>query len=89
MKKYLMILSLIVFIFSLVGCIPKTPKIVYVKQEAYEFQRIDLEGVYIEKENKSCSEIVSELQSIYKSVILFYEEQIEDYEKQFEDDEDE
>ena len=74
-----MILSLIVFIFS--GCSSKTAKIEYVKQEPYEFQKIDLSGAYIDKNDKSCGEIVSELQGIYKGVILFYEEQIDDYRK--------
>ncbi len=81
-----LILIALVFIFS--GCSQKekiVTKIEYVKQEKYEFNKIDLNGAYIELRDKNiqkvCSPSLLELNTFYKDVVNFYDWQIDQYEK--------
>ena len=81
-------LVLLGFIFS--GCSNKVPEKVvvkteYVYEEPYKFEKIDLDGVYIElgtKEiQKMCTPGLLEINSIYKGAIEYYDWQIDTYRK--------
>ena len=77
---------LIALTFTFSGCSQKellVTKKVYIKEPKYEFQKLDLDGVYIELKDKKtqrlCTEPLLQLNDIYKNVKKFYDNQIDDY----------
>lgn len=83
-KVQVSILILLVFIFN--GCSQKEKiitKIEYIKEDKYNFNKIDLQGSYIELKDKEtqkqCTPSLLELNNIYKGVVDYYDWQIDNY----------
>jgi len=86
-KTIALILIALTFTFS--GCSQKEKvitKIEYIKQEKYDFNKINLDGAYIVLKDKNtqkvCSNSLNELNSFYKEVIAFYDWQIDNYKEE-------
>lgn len=81
MKK-LKILTILAVTILISGCSQKVePEKIYIEPKAFEFQKLDFTGVYIElQENENiCIRPLKELNAIYKESKQFYDEQIDDY----------
>lgn len=83
-KALAMILIALSFFFN--GCATKerlVTKIEYIKEPKYQFNKIELQGAYIELKDKEtqrvCTQSLIELNTIYKGVIEFYDWQIDNY----------
>lgn len=76
------------FTLLLSGCAVKPEIIertVYVKEEPWSFEKLDMNGVYIELESKEvqriCTPSLLKLDELHRGVRKFYEEQIDAYEE--------
>jgi len=86
MKIQVLVLMLIVFILSSCSTKQVEPRVKYIKNEKFEFQKIDLSGVYVEldkKDRKRCTKYLIDLNDIYSGIIDFYDYQIDEYNKLF------
>ena len=86
MRIQVLVLMLIGFILS--SCTSKQiePRVKYVKSEKFEFQKVDLNGVYVElnkKDRKRCTKYLIDLNEIYSGILDFYDYQIDEYNKLF------
>jgi len=92
MIKY--ILATMLTLVMITGCAVKEPTVVikkeFVYEKPYRFSTIDLDGVYIdlgsEELRRVCSPALVELNTIYKGVTKFYEDQIIRYKEGRSDD---
>lgn len=82
MKAHLLVLLVLVSIL-ISGCATKEKEII--KQDPYSFQKIELQGAFIELPSKNiqktCTPSLLELNTIYQGVIIFYDYQIDEYSK--------
>ena len=83
MRKYILAVA-IAIVFA--GCAGKAPvEYRYVEDKIYRFEKIDLDGVYVDTGSKDvqrvCTPILNEMNTIYKGAISFYVWQIDEYNK--------
>lgn len=77
----------IIAVIMIAGCVKQEPEVVvknkFVYEKAYGFDTIDLDGVYIDLGSKTvqkmCTDSLVELNTVYRGVIEFYEDQIKRY----------
>lgn len=85
MKLTLIVLIALTFFFN--GCAQKEPQTIFIDAPLYNFQKISLNGIYVDAKTKEiqriCTPVVLEASKIYKHIINdFYEYQIDEYNKQ-------
>ncbi len=86
MKKLLTISLCLTLVLLNSGCTQKEPKIEYVKQKKFNFEKISLKGAYIslkgfsDKDKEICVPKLRELNTIYKSIKEAYDLQFNEYE---------
>ena len=83
---------LLVFTFSGCYCSFKKPepqivvKTEYIKEDKYNFEKVNTDGLYIETETKElqskCTPLVLETSSIFRGIVDFYDWQIDEYGKE-------
>jgi len=86
MKIQVLVLMLIGFILSSCSTKQVEPRVKYIKNEKFEFQKVDTKGVYIEldkHDRKRCTKYLLELNEIYNGILDFYNYQIDEYNKLF------
>ena len=87
MIRILQVTILIVLSSIYSGCTPTKPEIVikkeYIYEKPYAFEKIDIEGAYIEMGSKelqrTCAPKMVELNDVWSGVVAFYTWQIDRY----------
>lgn len=83
MKSLLTISLCLTLILFSSGCTQKEPRVEYVKQKKFGFEKVSLEGAYIQlnpQEKEVCVPKLIELNTVYKSIKEAYDIQFDEYE---------